>query len=328
MALRLGAQILQDSNVVLINLASKASKVQILGQETLSFIYPLNNMLLTVDEQKFLSAWTVAEDLTASFKSKLKLSKKLTHGWVSGQRFYYWDKFGDIYSLSLEDLYNAPEFVPAKVGENAILDTSFLTQESGNFSTLTAFSKLTLNISGENKQYIALSDEYYKIRLFEFPEMHHLATNLAWRKRFVTGIFPVGLDTLLVLFDDNKFFRIPKSSILEADDTDIVEVSLSEDLQTLIQGKTLEILDIRNGNEVILLVGSDNIYKAKFDAESNSFSGSTEQVYGAGENQDGISLVLEQGGVFDLDASNCLHKEIFVASMDSKDYVVKGVFSL
>jgi hypothetical protein len=103
--------------------------------------------LLTVDEQKFLNAYDVAEDLTASFKARLKLSKKLTHGWVSGDKFYYWDKFGDVYSLKLESLLNAPEYKEVPEGENFILDTSFLTHESGNFCTLTAFNTLNLNLN-------------------------------------------------------------------------------------------------------------------------------------------------------------------------------------
>lgn len=191
--MKFAAQILQDSHIVLANLSTKATKVQNLGITDLSFVYPLSQdkILLTFDQQKFLSAYNVSDSLEASFKSKLKLTKKLTHGWVSGDRFYYWDKFGDVYSLSLEDLYSAPPFKEVKEGENEILDKSFLTQESGNFSTLTSFNTLRLNLAGEIKQYIALSDEYYKIRLFEFPNMHVLATNLAFRKRFVNYIFSI-----------------------------------------------------------------------------------------------------------------------------------------
>jgi hypothetical protein len=74
-----------------------------------------------------LSAYDISESLETTFKSKLKLTKRLTHGWVSGERFYYWDKFGDIYSLSLEDLYKAPEYKETPEGENEILDKSFLT---------------------------------------------------------------------------------------------------------------------------------------------------------------------------------------------------------
>lgn len=257
MSFRFGAQILQDSHIVLVNLANQVSKVHNLGTEALNFIYPLSQdkILLTVDEQKFLNAYSVTEDLSTEFKARLKLSKKLTHGWVAGERFYYWDKFGDIYSLKLEDLYNAPEFKEVTEGENFILDKSFLTQESGNFSTLTSFNLLKLNLTGQVQQYVALSDEYYKIRLFEFPNLHVLTTNLAFRKRFVNYIFEVNEDSLLALFDDNKFFRIPKECLLSSDSTDVVEVTISEQFQALIDRKKLEFLELRENSTAIFKIG-------------------------------------------------------------------------
>jgi hypothetical protein len=42
MSLKFGAQILQNSHIVIVNLATKASKVQVLGTESLNFIYPLS----------------------------------------------------------------------------------------------------------------------------------------------------------------------------------------------------------------------------------------------------------------------------------------------
>jgi hypothetical protein len=148
MSFKFGAQILQNSHIVLVNLATHASKVQALGTEPLNFIHPVSTdgILLTVDDSKFLNAYTVTEDLQAVFKSKLKLSKKISHGWVAQQKFYYWDKFGEANSVKLEDLYNAPEYVEVEEGENFILDVSFLTNESGNFSTLTTMAKIRLDL--------------------------------------------------------------------------------------------------------------------------------------------------------------------------------------
>ena len=112
MSFRFAAQILQNSHVILANLNTKATKVHNLGTEPILIIHPLSrdHMLITQDDAKFLNAYQVSEDLETTFRGRIKLSKRITHAWVAGQKFFYWDKFGDANSVNLQDLYNAPEY--------------------------------------------------------------------------------------------------------------------------------------------------------------------------------------------------------------------------
>ena len=137
--------------MVLANLHSKATKVHNLGTEPIIVIHPLSRdrMLITQDDSKFLNAYEVSEDLETTFKARIKLSKRITHCWISGSKFFYWDKFGDANSVNLADLYGAPEYKEVEQGENLTLDTAFQTIESGNFSTLTSFSAVRLDLHGE-----------------------------------------------------------------------------------------------------------------------------------------------------------------------------------
>jgi len=183
-----------------------------------------------------------------------------------------------------------------------------------------------LNLTGELKQYIALSDEYYKIRLFEFPELHSLYTNLAFRKRFVNFIFPIGEDSLLVTFDDNSFFLIPKQNLAESENKDIPEIIVSENLKALLQDKKMDLLSVRGGQEIFFKLGTDKIYRADLDIASHLVgSKGVELVFDAAAHQSGTLLVLENGGTFEFEGSDKLDQEIYVACMDDNDYIVRNL---
>jgi hypothetical protein len=150
MSFRFAAQILQNSHVILANLGTKSTKVHNLGTEQILIIHPLprDGVLITQDDAKFLNAYSISEELEATLKGRLKLSKRITHAWVSGNKFFYWDRFGDANSVILEDLYNAPEYQEPEKGQNPTMDTTFQTIESGNFSTLTSCATVNLNLTG------------------------------------------------------------------------------------------------------------------------------------------------------------------------------------
>jgi hypothetical protein len=171
-----------------------------------------------------------------------------------------------------------------------------------------------------------LSDEYYKIRLFEFPELHSLYTNLAFRKRFVNFIFPIGEDSLLVMFDDNSFFLIPKSNLVESENTGVIELKSSEEIKSLFEGHKADLIDVRNGKELYFKLGADKIYKADLDLASHQIGANNiELVFDAATHESGTLLVLENGGTFEADGEANKQSEIFVACMDDNDYVVKNL---
>ena len=185
---------------------------------------------------------------------------------------------------------------------------------------------MKLNLTGELKQYIALSDEYYKIRLFEFPELHSLYTNLAFRKRFVNYIYPVAENSLLVAFDDNAFFLIPQSNLVESENKGILELSIVGELKTLLQDKKLDLLSVRNGQEIFFKVGADKIYRTDLDMASHAVgSKGIELVYDAEAHGSGILLVLEHGGTFEAENSDSQSQELYVACMDDNDYLIKDL---
>jgi hypothetical protein len=185
---------------------------------------------------------------------------------------------------------------------------------------------LRLNLTGEKKQYIALSDEYYKIRLFEFPELHSLYTNLAFRKRFVNFIFPLGEDSLLVMFDDHSFFVIPKKNLVESENKGVIELTGSEELKTVFTEKKVDLLSFREGQELLFKIGTDKIYSVDFDAASNQIGANkVEVVFDAATHESNTLLVLENGGTFEADEDGNLCEQLFVACMDDNEYLIKNL---
>ena len=170
-----------------------------------------------------------------------------------------------------------------------------------------------------------MSDEYYKIRLFEFPELHSLYTNLAFRKRFVNFLFPLGEDSLLVMFDDNSFFLIPKQNLIDSENKGVIELFASEQLKGLFENKKIDLISARDGKELIFKIGTEKIYTADLDLALHHIGEKKiELVFDSATHESGTLLVLENGGVFEAESNTDQSHETYVVCMDDNDYLVKN----
>jgi hypothetical protein len=326
------ASLLQDSKVLLVNLTTKANKVIDLALKTpLTWVYPIDDKLLTTDEDKNLSIFKLnIENFEFHQLNQIKLTKRLTHGWVDSGKIYYWDKYGDVNSVVMDDVINFVEnsqelddqadedvMEPEEVQRLKRPDVDLITHESGNFSTLTAFRLLELE---DNVKVVALSDEYYKIRFFDFPNLHKLRTNIAFRKRYVTSLQYFN-GFLYLIFDDNKMFRIKNTELYSSDHNldNIQPVLYDSESSSFFKGKFEFLNNWENG--LTLLSGTERIWR--FDVvESEDGSVSIEngkEVLDSGN--DHLLVELETGGDWSAGFSN----QGICALMDTTEYVVKSI---
>ena len=375
-----GVSIIQDSKVLLVNLAKKTSKVVELNLANLNFAWPLNSQLIVSDDQKYLTLFDLkADPIEAEFIAKFKLPKRLTHGWVSNSKVYYWDKFGDCNSVEIQTIIDhgkkVNDYLDTKVSlkgdeaseageggkeaenqggdqgeggangegqgeahgeggdQNAADDQAqkginkdaplaqYVKMEAGNFSTLTANQTITLNNGGKA---IALGDQYYKVRIFDFPDLHTLRTSVAFRKRWVTSLAYIG-DSLYLIFDDNQIYRVDQKEIESSGNNPewIQKVAGVENFNP--DGLSMEFLG-NWGNGLTLLLGSSKVLrlgvKQQEGAEGASgkfeFVVSSEEVYG-----DSNILPLETGGDWESEAG--LGSKNWYAVMNAEAYEVNQI---
>lgn len=237
-----------ESNLIILA-KQNLKKVVELSTAELSTVYPTPTGFICSDVEKYLHIFTVNEQLEATQTGKLYLPKKVTHSWVRNGKVFFCDKYGDINSVHLTKIKEAkpqplPEAVilapdviveeeqvgeedqqqkkrPKKIKRPPIKkDFEAIYLESGNFSTATE-AKLMTNSEGVEKLYLA--DEYYKIRIFNFENLHILETNISFRKRFVSS-FQLYNNDLLMVFDDSRFFKITAQQLEESNNVSQIEI--------------------------------------------------------------------------------------------------------
>lgn len=245
------ACILQDTKIFLYNQTTKESKTLSLSTEeapiTLSHVINKSELLIST-KKKDLFLYKINEDLTLNLQGQIILPKRLTHSFVYKNRFYYWDKFGDINSLDIDDIRGKgpednmnPGLVKEDGNSNPRPNKDLIVHESGNFCTLTSFCPFKF----ENGDIgLGIADEYYKIRIFDFPNLHSLKTSISFRKRYVVSM-TYFKGALYLIFDDMKLFRVNQEEIMNS----------FNDLENISEVKGF---DFEAGSNVIFMQNSDD----------------------------------------------------------------------
>jgi len=195
--------LLPANRVIIYNLATSMSKVVTFEVEELLICLSVPEGFLCADNEKHLKIFKVDEQsLEHNLVGEIYMPKKITHGVVEEEKLYFCDKHGDISSVPLQS-----------VRESKKSDEADILLESGNFCMMTCVRAIS-NKSGE--RLFVTGDEYYKIRLFSFPNLHDLRTSISFKKRFVRSL-QFWEDDLLVGFDDGSVFRLSKDQLDRSD---------------------------------------------------------------------------------------------------------------
>lgn len=224
---------LQDTKILLYNHLTKTSRISTPFPEaedtqedqttskstTIVLSHALNskNFLITNSKKELiLYKITDEESLKYEIEGQIILPKKPTHYWVHKSKFYYWDKFGDVNSVQISDIKGKrpedntkPELIEEDGNVNPRPNKDIVLHESGNFCTLTCFYPFKF----ENGDIgIGIADEYYKIRVFDFPELHNLKTSVSFKKRFVNSMF-YKKKALWIILDNMRLYRVDGAEI-------------------------------------------------------------------------------------------------------------------
>lgn len=98
-------------------------------------------------------------------------------------------------------------------------------------------------------------------------------------------------------------------------------MTVGDKFKTIIAGKKLEFLTLKNDNAAYIKVGDKTIYMASFNAETNTLGESFDYVHQAKDNQ--IVLPLVKGGLFNL-AADSDENDFFVVNMNENEYEVNS----
>lgn len=206
MSTHLKASIIEKNLISIVDTVLSKSRVHTLTTEqvTTCHITPTGHLVVS-DIEKYLRVYSIQEDLNISEKGNLFLPKKVTHSWIDGSRLFFCDKYGDINSVDVDEIRELKE------GEDAQIQL-----ETGNFCTMTA-ARLQQNSRGE--RFLITADEYYKVRVFDYPNIHSLKTSIAFRLRFVTSL-QLYKDNLLLGFDDQEAYMVKQGQIESSNSTE------------------------------------------------------------------------------------------------------------
>ena len=143
--------------------------------------------------------------------NRIILPKAISYGYSEFDRVYLFDKAGDIYSESFEKLGHAIES-----SENRDEIAKDLTLETSEFCAFTSMA--TGKLYG--RDLVAISDLYYKIRLFERKDYHRMLMTTSLRTRFAENLFFYKQRRLLVYYDDSKMQLLDETEILQSTNID------------------------------------------------------------------------------------------------------------
>lgn len=138
---------------------------------------------------------------------KIVLPKIVSHGYSEGGRLYLFDKTGDIYSQTFEQIRQSIADSEDKDGI-----TEDIKLETSNFCSLIAMT--TGKLLGHNV--VALSDQYYKIRLLERADYHTMLMTTSLRTRFAEALHCHKERRLVVYYDDAKMQLLDENEILKS----------------------------------------------------------------------------------------------------------------
>lgn len=155
---------------------------------------------------------------TTEFKlgNRIVLPKGISHGYSENQRLYMFDRAGDIYSQTFDELRRLIE-------ENQTTDEIChdILLETSNFC---AFLDVTYgNLLGH--EVVAFSDQYYKIRAIERKDYHRMLMTTSLRTRYAETLYIYQNKGLLVYYDDGKMQYLDEEEILNSVNQDINYVS-------------------------------------------------------------------------------------------------------
>ncbi len=137
----------------------------------------------------------------------ITLPKSLTHALTENGKLFLFDKAGDIYSQSYEALQKAIE-----ENENKQEITKDLQLETSEFCAMVSVVPGKLG----GKEIVAISDQYYKIRLFDRSDYHSLLMSTSLRTRYAENLYCHREKRLLVYYDDGKMQLLDDNEILHS----------------------------------------------------------------------------------------------------------------
>lgn len=166
-------------------------------------------------KELFLLKW---DSHATEFKlgHRIILPKGVSHGYSENQRLYWFDRSGDIYSQTFDKLR---ELIANEATRNEICHDIVL--ETSNFCALVDMT--TGNLLGH--EVVAISDQYYKIRLIERADYHRMLMTFSVRTRYAENLFIYKNSRLLIYYDDGKMQLLDDKEILHSLNQDINYVS-------------------------------------------------------------------------------------------------------
>lgn len=167
-------------------------------------------LLINSLKRLFLIKWNFdAAHLTLG--SYVTLPKNISHGYSESKRIFLFDKAGDIYSQTFDKLREEISFPDFKdnITEEIQLETS-------NFCAAVAMS--TGKVLGH--EVVAISDQYYKIRLIHRADYHRMLMSISLRTKYAENLVFVNEKRLLVYYVDGKMQLLDDAEILHSSNVD------------------------------------------------------------------------------------------------------------
>ena len=157
-------------------------------------------------KQLFLLKWE-EQKIQYELGGHITLPKSLSHALTENGKLFLFDKAGDIYSQTYEALQKAIE-----ENENKQEITKDLHLETSEFCAMVAVVPGKL----AGKEILAVSDQYYKIRLFDRSDFHVLLMSTSLRTRYAENLYCHREKRLLVYYDDGKMQLLDDNEILHS----------------------------------------------------------------------------------------------------------------
>ena len=161
--------------------------------------------LVLVDSLKhmYVAPWSV-ETNELNLGQFVVLPKSVSHTYSENGRLFLFDRAGDIYSQSFSELRQAAEKNENK--EEILRD---LVLETSEFCAFVSVARGRVN----GHEVVAVSDQYYKIRLIDKGEFHRLLMSTSLRTRYAENLLIYKETRLLVYYDDGKMQLLDENEI-------------------------------------------------------------------------------------------------------------------
>ena len=163
-------------------------------------------ILINSLKQLYLLKWE-EEKTEYELGGHITLPKSLSHILSENGKLFLFDRAGDIYSQTYEALQKEIE-----ENENKQEITKDLHLEASEFCAMIAVVPGKL----AGKEIVAISDQYYKIRLFDRSDFHVLLMSTSLRTRYAENLYCHREKRLLVYYDDGKMQLLDDNEILHS----------------------------------------------------------------------------------------------------------------